>query len=79
VAVTSYTPAALCPKKCPWYSFLLKLNDPKATVRLKGLGKFEKKINNLIRNRNLDLLASSIMPEPETNLHFVKAMFPSEL
>jgi hypothetical protein len=42
--------------------------EPRATVWLEGLGQL-KKSNNLIENRNHDLPACSIMPQPTTLLH----------
>jgi hypothetical protein len=40
--------------------------DPRAIVRLEGLGKLKKKSNDLIGNQTRDLPACSIVPQPTT-------------
>jgi hypothetical protein len=60
-----YTPAVLYPHEELWYSFLLRgWVDPRAIVRLEGLGKLKK--SNDIGNRTRVLLACSIVPRPIT-------------
>jgi hypothetical protein len=54
------------PLEDSWYSILLRgWFDPRAIVRLEGLGQLND-INNDIGNRSCDLLACSIVPQPTT-------------
>jgi hypothetical protein len=53
--------------------------DPRAIVRLEELGKV-KKCNNLIGNRNRDLPACSIVPQPATLPHALSVVkYPTEI
>jgi hypothetical protein len=40
--------------------------NPRAILRLEGLGKVKKMCNDLIRTRTRDILACSIVPRPTT-------------
>jgi hypothetical protein len=51
------------PQEDSWYLFLL---DPRAIVRLEGLGKLKKRIHDLIGNRTRDLPACSRVLQPTT-------------
>jgi hypothetical protein len=54
-----YAPDAFYPEEVSWYSFLLRgWVDPRAIVRLEGLGKLKKSISSG------DLPACSIVPQP---------------
>jgi hypothetical protein len=41
VRLSSYAPAALYPHEDSWYSFLLEAIDPRAIVRLEGIGQLK--------------------------------------
>jgi hypothetical protein len=52
------------PQEDYWYSFLLRVGvDPRAIMRLEGLGKLKKRIH-LIGTRSRYLPACSIVPQP---------------
>jgi hypothetical protein len=52
--------------------------DPRAIVRLEGLGKLKKKFNDLIGNRTRDLLACSIVHQSTTLYKFNVTAFINE-
>jgi hypothetical protein len=52
------------PQEYSWYSFLLEAVDPRAIVRLGGLGQL--KNHDLTGNRTRDLPDCSIVPQPTT-------------
>jgi hypothetical protein len=64
-----YAPAALYPQEHSWYLLCISLRrwvEPRAIVRLKGLGQLKnhEKSNDLIANRTRDLPTCSIVPQP---------------
>jgi hypothetical protein len=54
------------PKEDSGIHFCLRLSKPKSLVRLEGLGKLEKKFNELIRPRTRDIPAFSTVPQQIT-------------